>query len=151
MVDLEDNLGSYWPRIGHFHVATVKAQLSHTRGDAGLCSFFKDLDRRDERIPGSSAPLVFHEFTPDGSGGILSLVGQVGGQNKGQNEAKVGEKVIRRVGRGWHLRNFYPNKRTYVLLVFPGFLPMIREYAQPLLLPAPREESGDAASSAFHE
>jgi hypothetical protein len=151
LVDLEDNLGSSWPRIGHFHVASVKAQFSHTGGDAGLRPFFKDLDRRDERIPGSSAPLVFHEFTPDGSCGILSLVGQVRGQNKGQNGAKVGEKVMRGVGRGWRLRNFYTNKRTYVLLEFPAFLPMIREYAQPLLLPAPREESGDAASSAFHE
>jgi hypothetical protein len=35
-------------RIGHFHVASVKAQLSHTRGDAGLRPFFKDLDRRNE-------------------------------------------------------------------------------------------------------
>jgi hypothetical protein len=74
-VDFEDNLGSLWPRIGHFHVATVKAQLGHARRDASLRSFFKDFNGPNEWKPGNSAPLIFHVFTPDGSGGILPLVG----------------------------------------------------------------------------
>jgi hypothetical protein len=74
-------------------------------------------------------PLVFHDFTPNGSCAIPSLVRQIEGQNNGLKGAKVGEKVRKRTGRGWRLRNFHPNKRTYVLLEFPVFLPMLREYA----------------------
>jgi hypothetical protein len=57
------------------------------------------------------------------------VIRQIEGQNNGLNGAKVGEKVRKRTGRGWRLRNFHPNKRTYVLLEFPVFLPMLREYA----------------------
>ena len=47
LIDLEDDLGSSWPRVGHFHVATVKAQFRHTRIDAGLRPFLKDFDGRE--------------------------------------------------------------------------------------------------------
>jgi len=55
-----------------------------------------------------------------------------------QNEAKVGEKMMLLFGRGWRVGNFYLYKRTEVLLKFSAILPMMREYAKPLLLPTTR-------------
>jgi hypothetical protein len=146
----EEDLRSLGPRIGHFHIATVETQLGQAGRNAGGRAFLKNLGRRREWKPGSSAPLVFHECPPDGSGGILSFVRHVRGHKNARNEAKAGEKVMLRA-EGLAPRYLYRNKRTYVLFKFSAVLPMIFKYAKPLLLPTACQKSGDVASSAFRK
>ncbi len=93
-VNLEHGLRSLFERIGNFHIAAKKTQLGYPPRRAPGRALFRDFGCRSEWKPWSLAPFIFHEVTPESSCGILSLVGQIGTLNNGQNEAKVGEKVM---------------------------------------------------------
>ena len=78
-IDLKQGHQPLSERTSHFHIATVETQLRDTGGYAGGRAFFNNFGRRAKWISGSSSPLIFHEFLPVGSCGILSLVGQAKG------------------------------------------------------------------------
>jgi hypothetical protein len=77
-VNFEHGLRSLCEWIGNFHIAAKKTQLGNASRCASGHALFCDFGCPSKWKPWSSTPFIFHEVTPNGSCGILSLVGLVG-------------------------------------------------------------------------